>query len=99
MIAHRRSAQAVQQIAACPDNDHLVTAGDGQQYAFRLYQQGDRFRKVESDYSTRWIHLNFLKDRKLPVSPVRRRDGVSGSAGCAGNPVRQFSLAYGDPCR
>ena len=96
------SAKLFSKLLRTQDNDHyLVTAGDGQQYAFRLYQQGNRFRKVESDYLYEMDWLNFLKDHQLPVSyPIRRRDG--GYLGRLDAPegtryYALFSLAYGDP--
>ncbi|MBP6016904.1 MAG: phosphotransferase [Candidatus Promineofilum sp.] len=96
------SAKLFSKLLRTQDNDHyLVTAGDGQQYAFRLYQQGDRFRKVESDYLYEMDWLNFLKGHELPVSyPIRRRDG--GHVGRLDAPegpryYALFSLAYGDP--
>ncbi len=84
------------------DNDHyLVTAGDGRQYAFRLYQQGDRFRRAESDYLYEMDWLNFLKGHDLPVSyPIRRRDGGYIGRLDAPEGIRYyalFSLAHGDP--
>ena len=84
------------------DNDHyLITAGDGTQYAFRIYQQGDRYHRVESDYLYEIDWLRFLHERGLPVSyPIRRRDG--GYVGRLEAPegpryYAMFSLAYGDP--
>lgn len=84
------------------DNDHyLVTMGDGSQYAFRIYQQGDRFHRAESDYLYEMDWLNFLKSRDLPVSyPISRKDG--GAIGRMDAPegpryYAMFSLAYGDP--
>jgi len=84
------------------DNDHyLVTTGDGEQYAFRIYQQGDRFHRAESDYLYELDWLRFLHSEGLPVSyPVRRRDG--GYLGRLEAPegtryYALFSLAYGDP--
>jgi len=84
------------------DNDHyLITAGDGTQYAFRIYQQGDRYHRVESDYLYEIDWLRFLHERELPVAyPIRRRDG--GYVGRLEAPegpryYAMFSLAYGDP--
>lgn len=84
------------------DNDHyLVTAGDGEQYAFRIYQQGDRFHRAESDYLYELDWLRFLHAEGLPVSyPIQRRDG--GYLGRLEAPegtryYALFSLAYGDP--
>lgn len=84
------------------DNDHyLITAGDGQQYAFRIYQQGDRYRRAESDYQYEMDWLNFLHGRGLSVSwPIRRRDGGYLSRLEAPEGPRyyaMFSLAHGDP--
>ncbi len=43
------SARLFSKLLRTQDNDHyLVTAGDGTQYAFRIYQQGDRFHRAES---------------------------------------------------
>lgn len=83
------------------DNDHyLVTTGDGEQYAFRLYQQGDRYRKVEADYLYEMDWLNFLNGRGLPVSyPIPRKDGgYLGHLEAPEGPRHYalFSLAYGD---
>jgi len=84
------------------DNDHyLITAGDGTQYAFRIYQQGARYHRAESDYLYEIDWLRFLHERGLPVSyPIRRRDG--GYVGRLEAPegpryYAMFSLAYGDP--
>ena len=84
------------------DNDHyLITAGDGVQYAFRIYQQGDRYHRAESDYLYEIDWLRFLHDHDLPVSyPIRRRDG--GYVGRLDAPegtryYALFSLAHGDP--
>lgn len=84
------------------DNDHyLVTAGNGAQYAFRVYQQGDRYRRAESDYLYEIDWLRFLHERGLPVAyPIRRRDG--GYLGWLEAPegprcYALFSLAHGDP--
>ncbi len=96
------SAKLFSKLLRTQDNDHyLVTVGDGQQYAFRLYQQGDRFRKVESDYLYEMDWLNFLKGHEMPVSyPIHRRDG--GYLGQLDAPEGRrcyalFSLAHGDP--
>ena len=96
------SAKLFSKLLRTQDNDHyLVTAGDGHQYAFRLYQQGDRFRRVEPDYLYEIDWLNFLKARGLPVSyPIARRDGRYLSRLEAPEGTRYyalFSLAYGDP--
>ena len=96
------SAKLFSKLLRTQDNDHyLVTAGDGAQYAFRMYQQGDRFRRVESDYLYEMDWLNFLRERELPVSyPITRRDG--GTIGHLDAPeglryYAMFSLAHGDP--
>ena len=96
------SAKLFTKLLRTQDNDHyLVTAGDGAQYAFRMYQQGDRFRRVESDYLYEMDWLNFLRERELPVSyPITRRDG--GTIGRLDAPeglryYAMFSLAHGDP--
>ena len=84
------------------DNDHyLTTAGDGTQYAFRIYQQGNRYHRAESDFLYEIDWLRFLREHELPVSyPIRRRDG--GYLGRLDAPegtryYALFSLAYGDP--
>ena len=84
------------------DNDHyLVTAGDGVQYAFRIYQEGARYHRTESDYLYEIDWLRFLHDRGLPIAyPVRRRDGgYIGRLEAPEGPryYAMFSLAYGDP--
>jgi Ser/Thr protein kinase RdoA (MazF antagonist) len=58
------------------DNDHyLVTAADARQFVARVYQQGDRLQRQESDYLFEVDWLNYLKGRGLPVSgPLCRRD-------------------------
>jgi Ser/Thr protein kinase RdoA (MazF antagonist) len=96
------SARLFTKMLRTQDNDHyLVTTGDGAQYAFRIYQQGDRFRRVESDYLYEMDWLNFLRERELPVSyPITRRDG--GMVGRLDAPeglryYAMFSLAHGDP--
>jgi Ser/Thr protein kinase RdoA (MazF antagonist) len=96
------SAKLFSKLLRTQDNDHyLVTTGNGVQYAFRVYQQGDRFRRVESDYLYEMDWLNFLKARDLPVSyPIARRDG--GYTGHLDAPeglryYAMFSLAQGDP--
>ena len=96
------SAKLFSKLLRTQDNDHyLVTSGDGAQYAFRMYQQGDRFRRVESDYLYEMDWLNFLRERELPVSyPITRRDG--GTIGRLDAPeglryYAMFSLAHGDP--
>ncbi len=96
------SAKLFTKLLRTQDNDHyLVRTGDGTQYAFRLYQQGDRFRRVESDYLYEMDWLNFLKERELPVSyPITRRDGGTIGRLDAPEGVRyyaMFSLAHGDP--
>ena len=96
------SAKLFSKLLRTQDNDHyLVTSGDGAQYAFRMYQQGDRFRRVESDYLYEMDWLNFLRERELPVSyPITRCDG--GTIGRLDAPeglryYAMFSLAHGDP--
>jgi Ser/Thr protein kinase RdoA (MazF antagonist) len=84
------------------DNDHyLVTAGDGAQYVCRIYEQGDRFRRVESDYLYEIEWLAFLRARELPVSfPLPRRDGSYLGQLSAPEGLRYcalFSLAQGEP--
>lgn len=96
------SAKLFSKLLRTQDNDHyLVTTGDGTQYAFRLYQQGDRFRKTEPDYLYELDWLTFLKERDLPVSyPIARRDGRYLSRLEAPEGTRYyalFSLAHGDP--
>lgn len=96
------SAKLFTKLLRTQDNDHyLVTAGDGVQYAFRIYQQGDRFRRVESDYLYEMDWLNFLRARDLPVSyPITRRDGSLVGRLDAPEGLRyyaMFSLAHGDP--
>lgn len=96
------SAKLFSKLLRTQDNDHyLVTAGDGVQYAFRIYQQGARFRRTESDYLYEIDWLNFLKSRDLPVSyPIPRKDGGYLSRLEAPEGTRyyaMFSLAYGDP--
>lgn len=83
------------------DNDHyLVTTGDGAQYAFRLYQQGDRFQRHESDYLYELDWLTFLKSVEQPVSyPILRRDGRYLGRVDAPEGERfyaMFSLAHGE---
>lgn len=95
------SARLFTKLLRTQDNDHyLVTAGDGGQYAFRVYQQGDRFHRAESDYRYELEWLNFLTARGLPVSyPIARKDG--GTLGRLEAPegpryYAMFSLAHGD---
>ncbi len=96
------SAKLFSKLLRTQDNDHyLVTAGDGTQYAFRIYQQGDRYRRAEPDYLYEMDWLAFLRSRELPVSyPITRRDG--GAIGRLDAPegtryYAMFSLAHGDP--
>lgn len=96
------SAKLFSKLLRTQDNDHyLVTTGDRTQYAMRIYQQGDRFRRVESDYLYELDWLNFLHGRGLPVSyPIGRKDG--GYLGRIDAPegaryYAMFSLAHGDP--
>ena len=96
------SAKLFTKLLRTQDNDHyLVTTGDGKQYAFRLYQQGDRYRRAESDYLYEMDWLNFLQERGLPIShPISRRDkGYVGSLDAPEGPrhYAMFSLAHGDP--
>jgi Ser/Thr protein kinase RdoA (MazF antagonist) len=84
------------------DNDHyLVTTGDGQQVVARVYQQGDRLKRQESDYLYELDWLNFLNARNLPVSyPIVRRDGGFLGRLLAPEGLRYyalFSLAKGEP--
>lgn len=60
------------------DNDHyLVATGDGRRVVARVYQQGDRLERRQSDYLFEVDWLTFLKERDLPVSwPLARRDGT-----------------------
>lgn len=95
------TARLFSKLLRTQDNDHyLITTGDGVQYAFRIYQQGDRFRRIESDYLYELDWLNFLKERGLPVSyPIRRHDGGYLGRLDAPEGVRYytlFSLAHGD---
>jgi Ser/Thr protein kinase RdoA (MazF antagonist) len=84
------------------DNDHyLVTTGDGTQLVCRIYEQGDRFRRTESDYQYELEWLAFLRQRELPVAyPLPRRDrGYLGQL-AAPEGLRYyavFSLAQGEP--
>ena len=96
------SAKLFTKLLRTQDNDHyLVTTGDGKQYAFRLYQQGDRYRRAESDYLYEMDWLNFLQERGLPIShPISRRDkGYVGSLDAPEGPrhYAMFSLAHGAP--
>ncbi len=84
------------------DNDHyLVSTGDGQQVVARVYQQGDRLKRQESDYLYELDWLTFLKSRDLPVSyPIERRDGEYLGRLLAPEGLRYyalFSLAKGEP--
>lgn len=84
------------------DNDHyLVTTGDGRRLVARIYQQGDRFGRQESDYLYELDWLAYLKDRGLPVSyPIARRDGGFLGRLAAPEGLRYyalFSLAEGEP--
>ena len=95
------SAKLFTKLLRTQDNDHyLVTTGNGTQYAFRIYQQGDRFHRAEPDYLYELDWLAFLKGRDLPVSyPITRRDG--GVLGRLEAPEGRryyalFSLAQGD---
>jgi Ser/Thr protein kinase RdoA (MazF antagonist) len=96
------SAKLFTKFLRTQDNDHyLVTTGDGVQYAFRVYQQGDRFHRAESDYLYEMDWLNFLKARELPISyPILRADGgYIGRLDAPEGPryYAMFSLAHGDP--
>ncbi len=96
------TAKMFSKLLRTQDNDHyLVTAGDGAQYAFRIYQQGNRFRRAESDYLYELDWLRFLKERGLPVShPIARRDGSGLGRIDAPEGTRYyalFTLAHGDP--
>lgn len=96
------SAKLFSKLLRTQDNDHyLVSAGDGAQYAFRIYQQGDRFRRVEADYQYELAWLTFLRERGLPVSyPITRKDGsYLGRIDAPEGPrhYAMFSLAHGDP--
>jgi hypothetical protein len=101
-VASPVSCRLFSKLLRTQDNDHyLATAGDGTQYAFRVYQQGDRYHRAESDYLYEIDWLRFLREHELPVSyPIRRRDG--GYIGRIDAPegtryYALFSLAYGDP--
>jgi Ser/Thr protein kinase RdoA (MazF antagonist) len=76
------------------DNDHyLVTAADGRQFVSRVYQQGDRLQRQESDYQFELDWLNFLKSRHLPVSgPICRRDDRYLGSLPAPEGVRYYAL-------
>jgi Ser/Thr protein kinase RdoA (MazF antagonist) len=96
------TAKMFSKLLRTQDNDHyLVTAGDGAGYAFRVYQQGERFRRAESDYLYELDWLNFLKEREMPVSyPIARRDGGYLGRLLAPEGPRYFALftlASGDP--
>jgi Ser/Thr protein kinase RdoA (MazF antagonist) len=71
------NCQLFSKLLRTQDNDHYqVTAADGRQFVARVYQQGDRLQRQESDYQFELDWLNFLKERHLPVSgPIFRRDG------------------------
>ena len=58
------------------DNDHYsVTVGD-KKYVARVYQQGDRLGREESDYQFEMEWLLFLAENGLPVTtPVVQKDG------------------------
>ena len=50
-VAAPVSCRLFSKLLRTQDNDHyLATTGDGTQYAFRIYQQGDRYHRAESDY-------------------------------------------------
>jgi len=52
------------------DNDHYsVTVGD-KKYVARIYQQGDRLERAESDYQFEMEWLLFLAEQGLPVTTV-----------------------------
>jgi Ser/Thr protein kinase RdoA (MazF antagonist) len=96
------SAKLFSKLLRTKDNDHyLVTAGNGDQYAFRIYQQGDRYQRVEADFLYELDWLNFLKQRDLPVSfPIPRKDGNPLGRLDAPEGARHyamFSLAHGEP--
>jgi Ser/Thr protein kinase RdoA (MazF antagonist) len=76
------------------DNDHyLVAASDGRQFVARVYQQGDRLQRQESDYQYELEWLNFLKSRQLPVSgPICRRNGHYLGSLLAPEGVRYYAL-------
>ena len=100
-VATPVSCRLFSKLLRTQDNDHyLATTGDGTQYAFRIYQQGDRYHRAESDYLYEIDWLRFLREHELPVSyPIRRRDG--GYIGRIDAPegaryYALFSLAYGD---
>ena len=96
------SAKLFSKLLRTQDNDHyLVTAGNGDQYAFRIYQQGDRYQRAEADYLYELEWLTFLGARGLPVSfPIPRRDGSQLGRLDAPEGSRHyamFSLAQGEP--
>lgn len=83
------------------DNDHyLVKLADGSKYVARLYQNGKRLEREESDYLYELDWLDFLKREGLPVSyPIERKDG--GFLGRVQAPEGKryyalFSFAHGD---
>lgn len=84
------------------DNDHyLVTTAGGGRAVARVYQQGDRLERQQSDYLYELDWLAFLKERDLPVSwPLARRDGsYLGQLAAPEGPryYALFSFAAGDP--
>ncbi len=84
------------------DNDHyLVTTQTGDKFVVRVYQEGTRLERQESDYLYEMDWLNFLEKEGLPVSyPIARRDGGFLGSIKAPEGVRHFalfSLAVGSP--
>jgi len=84
------------------DNDHyLVKTGNGDKFVARVYQEGTRLERQESDYLYELDWLYFLEQEGLPVSyPIARRDGGFLGKLTAPEGVRYyalFSLAPGTP--
>ena len=101
-VASPVSCRLFSKLLRTQDNDHyLTTAGDGTQYAFRIYQQGNRYHRAESDFLYEIDWLRFLREHELPVSyPIRRRDGgyIGRIDPPEGTPYySNLSQALGDP--
>lgn len=76
------------------DNDHyLVTTSEGAKYVARVYQEGTKLGRQESDYLYELDWLLFLKEQGLPVSyPIEKRSGEYLSALQAPEGKRYYAL-------
>ena len=75
------------------DNDHYLVRAGEQRFVARIYQNGDKLGRQESDYLFELDWLKFLHENDRPVAyPIRRKDGHLLGAIQAPEGIRYFAL-------